>query len=125
MDRIYTLSMKGHDQAKELERQRDVLIGQLHGLGNLMRGTLSRARVKCGRKGCECEDGWKHEKVHLLLSFRGRTRTRYVSREREPEVAALLSEYRRAWQIIEELTAINLELLRGKHPGGPRRRKTR
>ena len=117
--------MKGHDEQKDLERQRDALIEQFHGLGNLMRGTLTRARVKCGRKGCECEDGWKHEKVHLLLNFRGRTRTRYVGREREPEVAALLSEYQRGWQIIEELTAVNLELLRGKHPGGPQGRKGR
>ena len=117
--------MKRHHQEKELEGQRDALIEQLHGLGNLMRGTLSRARVQCGRKGCECEDGWKHEKVHLLLHFRGRTRTRYVSREREPEVGALLSEYQRAWQIIEELTAVNLELLRGKHPGGRQGRKGR
>jgi len=117
--------MKGHDSEKELEHQRDALVEELHGLGNLMRGRLTRVRVKCGRKGCECEDGFKHEKVHLLLNFRGRTRTRYVGRERETEVAALLSEYRRAWQIIEELTAVNLELLRGKHPGGPRRRKGR
>jgi hypothetical protein len=114
--------MKGRDE-QQLEGRRDALIEQLHGVGNLMRGTLSRARVKCGRAACECADGWKHEKVHLLLSFRGRTRTRYVSREREPEVAALLSEYQRAWGIIEELTEVNLELLRGKHPGGPRRRK--
>lgn len=117
--------MKAHDEEKQLERQRDALIQQLQGLGNLMRGTLTRARVKCGRKGCECEDGWKHEKVHLLLNFQGRTRTRYVSQEREPKVAALLSEYQRAWHIIEELTGVNLELLRGKHPGGPRRRKGR
>ncbi|SRR6266566_8523497 len=117
--------MKEQDEQLKLERQRDGLIEQLHGLGNLMRGALSRARVKCGRAGCECEDGFKHEKVHLILSFRGRTRTRYVSREREPEVAALLGEYQRAWQIIEELTAVNLELLQGKHPGGARRRKRR
>ena len=115
--------MKEAHEEKELERQREALIEQLHGLGNLMRGTLSRAQVKCGRAGCECEDGWKHEKLHLQLNFRGRTRTRYVSREREPEVAALLNEYRRAWQIIEELTAVNLELLRGKHPGGPQGKK--
>jgi hypothetical protein len=117
--------MKQRDERKELEHQRDALIEQLHGLGNLMRGRLSRAWVKCGRKGCECEDGFKHEKVHLLLNFRGRTRTRYVKREREAEIAALLSEYQRVWQIIEGLTEVNLELLRGTHPGGPRRRKTR
>jgi hypothetical protein len=116
--------MKGRPHSrKELELQRDSLIGELHGLGNLMRGRLARVRVKCGRKGCECEDGFKHEKVHLLLNFRGRTRTRYVGREREGEVGALLSEYQRAWQIIEGLTEVNLELLRGTHPGGRQRRK--
>jgi len=40
-------------------------------------------------------------------------------------VAPLLAEYARAWRLINELTAVNLELLRGTHPGGRARRKER
>jgi hypothetical protein len=109
----------------QLEQQRDALIEELHGLGNLMRGTLIQARVKCGRKGCECEQGEKHEKVHLCLNFHGRTRNLYVGRAREKSVASLVREYQRARQIIEKLTEVNLELLRGEHPGGQMRSRKR
>ncbi len=109
----------------QLEQQRDVLIEQLRGLGNLMRGTLIQAHVKCGRKGCECEHGEKHEKVHLCLNFRGRTRNLYVGRGRKDAVASLVREYQRARQIIEKLTEVNLELLRGEHPGGQMRSRKR
>lgn len=117
--------MKNILERIELERRRDALIQELHGLGNLMRGTLICARVKCGRKGCQCETGEKHEKVHLCLNFRGRTRNRYVGRVRQEEVAALVREYQRARRIIEDLTEVNLELLEGDHPGGQVRRKSR
>ena len=109
----------------QLERQRDALIEELRGLGNLMRGTLIQAHVKCGRKGCVCEHGEKHEKVHLCLNLHGRTRNLYVGRAREESVASLVREYQRARHIIEKLTEVNLELLRGEHPGGQIRSRKR
>lgn len=108
-----------------LERERDALIAQLQGLGNLMRGSLVKTKVRCGRKGCVCETGEKHEKVHLSLNLHGRTRGCYVGRGREDKVASLIREYQRAWHLIEQLTEVNLELLRGEHPGGQLRRKSR
>jgi hypothetical protein len=95
-----------------LEKQRVVLLGQLRGLGNLMRGSVVTARVKCGNPRCECAEGLKHAKVHLSVNLNGRTRVAYVGEKRAEEVEALLAEYRRAWRLIEELTKVNLELLR-------------
>ncbi len=108
----------------QLEKRRDDLIAELRSLGNLMRGSLVATRVKCGRKGCVCESGDKHIKVHLSVNLRGRTRGCYVGPVREPAVAALLAEYERAWRIIDDLTEVNLELLRGEHPGGRRRKRS-
>jgi hypothetical protein len=108
-----------------LENTRDALIEQLHNLGNLMRGSLVKTRVRCGRKGCVCQAGDKHEKVHLSLNVQGRTRGCYVGKNREEAVASLIREYQRAWNIIEQLTEVNLELMRGDHPGGQRRKKQR
>jgi hypothetical protein len=105
-----------------LEKQRDALVGQLRDLGNLMRGTLVKTKVRCGRKGCICETGEKHEKIHLSVNLHGRTRGCYVG-GREEAVASLIREYQRAWHIIEQLTEVNLELTRGDHPGGRRRKK--
>jgi hypothetical protein len=95
-----------------LEKRRDAAIAQLRTLGNLTRGTLYSTGVRCGRPGCECESGAKHVKLHLSVRFKGRSRNVYVGEKRAEEVAALVAEYKRAWRLIEELTEVNLELLR-------------
>ena len=112
---------------RKLEQQRDALLAELRGLGNLMRGTIGTVGVKCGRPGCACAQGVRHRKVHLSVNLHGRTRSAYLGREREALVAPLIAEYARAWRLINDLTAVNLALLRGAHPGGraPQRRATR
>lgn len=120
---IYILSMLTPHDRRKLEQQRDALLVELRGLGNLMRGTLSEVRIKCGRPGCACAEGLRHRKVHLSVTLHGRTRSCYVGQGREPLVAPLLAEYERAWRLINALTAVNLGLLRGTHPGGPPRRR--
>ena len=96
----------------QLEKRRTALVRQLRGLGNLMRGTLYTAHVRCGSPRCECARGEKHAKIHLSVNMKGRTRGLYVGEKRAAAVATLLEEYQRAWRIIEELTEVNLELLR-------------
>jgi len=108
----------------QLEKRRDGLLAELRSLGNLMRGSLVQTRVKCGRKGCVCESGEKHVKVHLSVNLNGRTRGCYVGQGREEAVSALLREYQRAWRIIGDLTELNLELLRGEHAGGRRGKRS-
>lgn len=105
-------------ERRRRERERDALVAELRGLGNLMRGTVVEVGVKCGRPGCACAQGAKHRKVHLSVNLGGRTRGCYLGREREAVVAPLIAEYQRAWGLINALTAVNLALLRGTHPGG-------
>ena len=95
-----------------LAKRRDTLLEQVRGLGNMMRGTLYATRVRCGAPNCECVQGEKHSKIHFSVRLKGRTRIAYVGKPRSKEVAALVGEYQRAWQLIEQLTEINLELLR-------------
>lgn len=115
--------MPPHDRRK-LEQRRDALLAELRSLGNLMRGTIGEVGVKCGRPGCACAQGVKHRKVHLSVNLHGRTQSCYLGHEREALVAPLITEYERAWCLINDLTAVNLALLRGTHPGGPPRRRT-
>jgi len=113
-------------ERQRLEARRDALLAELRGLGNLMRGTVVRTGVQCGRPGCACAEGAKHPKLHFSVNLEGRTRGCYLGPAREARVAPLLAEYQRAWRLINALTAVNLALLRGTHPGGrPRRRPPR
>jgi hypothetical protein len=110
-----------------LERQRDALLARLHALPNLMRGTVYERPRKCGRATCACATGGpKHLTRQLTVTLTGRTQTRYVRRGEVERVQALIAGYHALWAIVEGLTAVNLALLRGAHPGGrPRARRRR
>jgi hypothetical protein len=110
-----------------LEQRRDALLARLHALPNLMRGTVYEKLRKCGRATCACARGGpKHPTRQLTVTLGGRTRTRYVRRGEREQVEALIATYHALWAIVDELTAVNLALLRGQHPGGPDgRRPTR
>lgn len=112
----------------QLEARRDGLLARLHAVPNLMRGSVYERQRKCGRAACPCARGGpKHPTRQLTVTLRGRTHTRYVRQAERAEVEALIAAYHALWTVVEELTAVNLALLRGVHPGGPppRRRATR
>ena len=102
-----------------LEQRRDALLARLHTLPNLMRGTVYEKPRKCGRATCPCAHGGpKHPTRQLTVTLGGTTRTRYVRRDELERVQALIATYQALWAIVDELTAVNLALLRGQHPGG-------
>jgi hypothetical protein len=112
----------------QLEARRDALLARLHALPNLMRGSVYERQRKCGRAACPCAHGGpKHPTRQLTVTLQGRTHTRYVRQAEQAGVEALIAAYHALWTLVEELTAVNLALLRGHHPGGPphRRRATR
>lgn len=109
-------------QRHQLEARRDALLTRLHALPNLMRGSVYDRRHKCGRATCPCAAGGpKHPTRQLTVTLRGRTHTRYVRQGERAQVEALVAAYQALWALVEELTAVNLALPRGQHPGGPRR----
>src|SRR3989304_6300507 len=96
------------------------------GRPNLMRGSVYERWHKCGRRGCGCAgDGPKHLTRQLTVTLGGRTQTRYVRVGEVEPVQALIAAYEELWAIVNGLTAVNLALLRGAHPGGRRRRGAR
>ena len=125
MDPLYKGSMDTSIRAT-LERQRDGLLARLHALPNLMRGSVYERPRKCGRATCACATGGpKHRTRQLTVTLKGRTHTRYVRRGEVEDVQALIAGYATLWAIVEGLTAVNLALLRGAHPGGRARPRGR
>jgi hypothetical protein len=110
-----------------LERRRDTLLARLRALPNLMRGSVYERPRKCGRPRCGCATsaGPKHRTRQLTVTLGGKTHTRYVRVDAVAQVQAQIASYHALWALVEELTAVNLELLRGTHPGGRALRKRR
>jgi hypothetical protein len=108
------------------EQLRDALLSRLHQLPNLMRGAVYDRLRKCGRASCTCaQGGAKHTTRQLVVKLDGKTHTRYVRTGEMDNVRALIAAYDELWEIVTDLTVVNLELLRGEHPGGRVSRRRR
>ena len=108
-------------QLARLRARRRVLVAELRRTPNLMRGIVYERQRKCGRRSCACARGGpRHPGLQLNVTLGGKTRTRYVRQGERAQVEAWVAAYHRLWQVVEELTAVNLALLNAE-PRGPDR----
>ena len=99
-------------QIARLEQKRARLLDELHQLPDLMRGKVYERERKCGRASCTCASGGpRHRGLQLTVNLGGRTRTRYVRQGERAAVEAKVAAYRRLWEVVDELTEVNLTLL--------------
>jgi hypothetical protein len=100
--------------AAELRRRRRKLIGDMPALDRIMRGSLIERFKRCGRPGCHCAEGRGHgPKLYLSVSVSGeRPKMDYVPNARGEEVRAMVDNFNMAREILNEICAINTELLR-------------
>lgn len=99
-----------------LRRQR--LMEQLPPLEEMVRGSLFERRLRCGRPGCHCAQGKGHRVWYLTVTFAGR-RTEQVTVPPDwvPRVRRWVRNYERWWALVEEVSAINRQLLRRRWLG--------
>jgi hypothetical protein len=100
--------------AAALRRRRHKLIRDMPPLESILRGSLIERFKRCGRPGCHCADGRGHgPKLYLSVSVSGeRPQMDYVPTARAEEVRAMVDNFNRAREILNEICAINTELLR-------------
>ena len=99
-------------QITRLTQKRERLLDELHHLPDLMRGKVYERERKCGRASCTCASGGpRHPGLQLTVNLGGRTRTRYVRQGARAAVEAKVAAYRRLWELVDELTEVNLTLL--------------
>jgi len=97
-----------------LRRRRKTLLRRLPPLEAVLRGSLIERYKRCGKPGCKCAQGRGHgPKYYLSVSRTGaRPEMDYVPQDHQGQVTQYLANYRRVREILEELCAINRELLR-------------
>ena len=104
--------------ASSLRRRRTMLLRQLPPLKAILRGSLIERFKRCGRPGCKCARGIGHgPKLYLSVSVpKARPVMVYVPQEHRSQVEQFVANYRRTRQLLDEIAAINLELLRRREP---------
>ena len=95
-----------------IERRRR-LLEKLPPLDEVLRGSLVERAVRCGKPSCRCTGGELHTAVYLSVTHRGgRTEQISVPRHLIAGVRNGLAVYSTWWEILEQLSAVNRDLLR-------------
>jgi len=89
-------------------------------LGPVLQGSLVSIRVRCGHPRCRCARGQPHRSYLLTTKVRGKTQSLYIPRDRLPEVRLWVQNYRRAKQLLQQISRASRQLLRAT---APRRRQ--
>jgi hypothetical protein len=105
-------------KARRLAGRRQKLVEELRGLGPVLRASLIERFTQCGRAGCKCMRGEKHgPSYYLAVSYaKGKTRQVYVPKDLQPLAERWVRNYHQAVKVLEEISSINLELIRLREP---------
>lgn len=87
-------------------------------LGPVLRATVIERFTQCGKGNCKCMRGEKHgPSYYLAVSYaKGRTRQVYIPKALRPVAERWVQNYHQAQAVLEEVSSIDLELLRRKTP---------
>ena len=96
-------------------QRRHQLARGLPPIEQILRGSLIETYKRCGRPNCHCVDGPGHGPKRYLstISRTGeRPRVGYVPNAAHAEVREFLANFRKLREVLNEICAINAELLR-------------
>lgn len=92
--------------------QRTKIHRTLPPLEEVLRGSFLRREIRCGKPTCRCAKGPGHPIAYVSVTFPGgRTQQITVPRDLARTVQLWINNYRRWWEAIEEVSAINRRLL--------------
>jgi hypothetical protein len=98
---------------RQLEQQRARLAQQAPDLTQVLRGSLFERTRRCGVPTCHCATGDGHPVVCVgVMMPGGKSMQVTVPLELVPVVRQWTENYRRVWELIEEVSSVNRELLR-------------
>ena len=98
---------------KKLLKQRALLLAELSRLPHLLHGSWVERFSVCSRADCRCRRGERHGPRHYLaVRENGRQRQKYVPNSQVAAAQAGRGEYQRLREIVDEITRINLALMK-------------
>ena len=98
-----------------LRKRRHQLVRGLPPIEQIVRGSLMETYKRCGRPNCHCSDGPGHGPKRYLSTIARtgeRPRLGYVPNAAYAQVAEFLTNFRKLQEMLNEICAINAELLR-------------
>jgi hypothetical protein len=104
----------GDKKISEVRTRIRTLHKKLSTLGPLMRGTIVLLASTCGNPRCKCARGEKHPKYYFSVNIKRKTKILYLRKQIRSEAEEYVNNYKLLWDIVEEMTLLNFELLKSK-----------
>lgn len=99
--------------SKRLLERRRRLAGGLPPIEDVLRGSVVRRILRCGKPGCRCADGDGHPATYLCVTLRGgRTEQISLPEQLVEQAERQVASYRAWCDAIEQISAVNRDLLR-------------
>ncbi|HVB02735.1 MAG TPA: DUF6788 family protein [Chitinophagaceae bacterium] len=98
-----------------LRKKRQQLIAKLNASdGKILRGSLIVTYKKCGKPGCKCQTGKGHGPKHsITINFpKRKPQNDYIPLHYVTQVKHYLSSYRQFKDVLEQICAINREIIK-------------
>ena len=100
------------ESAASLFKRRAKVVKKLPQLEEVLRGSFLQREIRCGKPRCRCRKGRRHLLRCVTVSVPGgRTQQVTVPVDLVATVKLWIDNYRRYWQAIEEISAVNRRLL--------------
>ena len=105
-----------------LLKQRSRAAGQAPPLDEVLRGTLRRRYLRCGKAGCHCRKGRRHGPFFYLNVTLGVGRTRQITIDPGDWALALryAQNYHRMQEVLEAVSTLNRKLFEDRMLSAPR-----
>lgn len=101
------------NKIKKLLQRRRQLAKELSSHAGVLQGSWVERYTVCSRKDCKCHRGEKHgPRYHLAVMEKGKQKQHYIRKGNKELVMKGLEHNRLIEQILQELTQINLELMK-------------
>ncbi|WP_374704127.1 MULTISPECIES: DUF6788 family protein [unclassified Mesotoga] len=98
---------------EKLLARRAILLKELSTLSHLIHGSWFERYSTCSRRNCSCHTGNRHGPRHyLVVQEEGRQRQKYVPKSQVSAALKGIEQYHRLQEIVEEITQINLALMK-------------
>ena len=97
-----------------MQRERKRLLGELSEISLVLRGSYLERFSTCSRPGCSCHEGKRHGPRSYVVVTRDKVQRQvYVPQGQVEVVRRGIAGYHRLLEIVDRITSINLELMRG------------
>jgi len=105
--------------------QRRRALQKLPPIEEILRGTVLVRELRCGKPTCHCASGERHRVTYLTVTLAGgRTEQISLPATVAPLAQCWVANYRKWWDAVERISAINRQLLRRRRDTGAQARAT-